>query len=150
MAVELKVKEVVTVTQTLAIEHEITDDDKRPLGLACHEVAEGFEWDPENPGHATLQRLLKDVKNALGVRVSKKKEDEKPKKTRKPRKPAETKSEASPPAASNGDTAPGGSPPPDKAPVEEASSTGGVDAGAAPGSGDPLHNPFAVPPGSQK
>lgn len=144
MAVKLKTDEVTVVTQTLEINQEITDEDKRPLGLACAEVVENFDWDSNDPGHDVLKQLLKDVKNALGVRVSRKKD--KPKKKRASKKAtkkkvlAETETEdveltSSPtPAASAAK--------PNGTAVEET-----TEPTTPPETGAALHDPFAVPSG---
>lgn len=145
MAVKLKTDEVTVVTQTLEINQEITDDEKRPLGLACAEVVENFDWDADDPGHDVLKQLLKDVKNALGVRVSRKKKD-KPKKKRASKK---AKKKPAPEADASKDPEPTSSP---TQAASAAKSNGAADEGqvesAAPAeTGAPLHDPFAVPAG---
>jgi hypothetical protein len=151
MAVKLKTEEITHVTQTLVLEQEVTDEEKRPLGLACAAVIEDFEWDEDDVGHDALQQLLKDIKNALGVRVSRKKKKapakKKAAKKKAAKKPAEEPTEDPPPADSNGDSSPTEA----AAPPESGSDAGAgeADTGAAPDPGAPLHDPFAVPPGDQ-
>ena len=166
MAVELKTEEEVIVTQTLAIREELTDDEKRPLGLACHSVVEDFPWDLEDSGHDKLQQLLKDIKHALGVRVSRKKDDSKPKTKRKKRKAKQPEDSGDNTASSagegsdasgNGDKAPtegADASPPKETPDSVAESGGAEDQtdaadGSTEGTGEGIHDPFAVPPGSQ-
>lgn len=165
MAVELKTEEIVTVHQTLAINEKIDDESKRPLGLACHAVIEEFEWDPDNPGHLLLQQLLRDIKNALGVRASRKTKDE-PKKKRASKKAGSKKKktgtkdedETTVVNSSNGDSAPEtedvDASPPDEAQVSEgepggSEDQGSTDAGAQEETVAEIPDPFAVPPGSQ-
>lgn len=165
MAVQLKTEEEVLVKQTLNLEQEITDEDKRPFGLACHEVVEEMDWDLDNTGHVILMQLLKDIKNALGVRVSKKKASKKKKKAKTKKKAdgsddADSAGETKAEAKANGDTEPENNEPevstspPDEAessPEESSSSSdeGDAAASAAEDAGSDIHDPFAVPPGSQ-
>ena len=166
MAVQLKKEEIVTVNQVLSLEEKITDDEKRPLGLACHQVVEEFEWDMEDEGHLFLMQLLKNIKNALGVRASKKKDL--PKKKASKKKNASKKKAAAGGTEGDAETTSGGtngdqdpetneetttSPPEEAgASTEEPSSSegaGGDDLVEKEEPGADIHDPFAVPPGSQ-
>ena len=148
MAVELKTEEQVLVTQTLNFVQPVTDDEKRPLGLACAAVVEDFPWDQADPGHILLQQILKDVKNALGVRVSKKSKDnadKAPAKVPTGKKRGRPKKVAS---NGNGETAS----PPVEAPAPQESDSPEAEVGASEGpksdASAPIHDPFAVPAGT--
>jgi hypothetical protein len=140
MPAELKSEKKTVTTSMLVISIEVTEDNRRPIGLAAHSVLSGFAWDDNDEGHSALRKALGEVKTALNVRAPKAGDkpgkaaatecttEERPAKA--PRKPRKTNG--------NGEHAPPVGPPKSGTEVEI----------NPPGDGPAVRDPFSVPPGA--
>ena len=147
----LKSEKQTVTTSILELKIEVTDDNRRPLGLAALAVLSGFAWDENDEGHKALRKSLGEIKTALGVRAPKAGDKagrsaapkatagEKPAKApRKPRKGANGNGE--PPPQGNGE-------PPKDAGTENKSGGTEIEINP-PGAGPAVRDPFTVPPGA--
>lgn len=126
MPAELKTTKKTIESAELMVNIEINDDNRRPLGLAAHNVLATFKWEQDDKGHATLKKVLSDIKAALGVRAPRGDGEAPEKDAEKATKPAQKRTRA-----------------PKKDAAEDKK-----DAGAAPEGGEKpaaAFNPFEVP-----
>lgn len=149
MPAELKSEKKTVTTSMLKLDIEVTDDNRRPLGLAAIAVLEGFSWDENDEGHTELKKALREIKTALNVRAPK--STDKADKSAAPKAPPgekPPKAPRKPRKSANGNGA--GHPTED---TPKGAAEGGNKSGTEieinpPGSGPAVLDPFSVPSGS--